>query len=74
MHLNEKEKEELRRLARSSALRKDLRHIRVERLDRLKTKYRCDADIWLMFLNAYNTFINHAPKSFCPLIEKNMKL
>ena len=74
MHLNEKEKEELIRLARSLALRKDLRHIHGQRLDRLKNKSKCDADIWLTFVNAYNAFINHAPKSFCPFIEKNMKL
>ncbi len=66
MRLSEKEKEELMRLAASSSLRDDMRQLAVRRHDSLVARGEADSDEWIAFLNGYNAFVNHIPKTLPP--------
>lgn len=72
--LSEQEKEELRRLAKSTQLREDMQRVAANRHNPFVKDGRVDIEAWLEFLNEYNAFIGHAPKPFRPLIERIMKL
>lgn len=72
--LTEQEKEELRRLAKSTQLRDDMRRVATSRHNPFMKDGRVDIEAWLEFLNEYNAFIGHTPKPFKPMIDRIMKL
>ncbi len=74
MALSEKEKDELRILAKSASLRDDMRHVALNRHNPIVVNGEVDMDLLIEFLDQYNAFINHEPKPFKPMIDKIMKL
>lgn len=66
--------EELLRLARSDKFKNEMRRLREHRFNPLIIRGRVDLDRLIEFFNGYNEFINHEPKPFKPIIDKNMKL
>jgi hypothetical protein len=72
--LEQEERQELLRLAKSSTLREDMHRLASSRYNPLLIDGRVDLDRWLVFLNNYNEFINHTPKPFRPMSDRVMKL
>ncbi len=74
MTINADEKEELLKLAGSASLREDMRYLSAHRHNPLMVDGQVNMDRLLDFLNSYNEFINHEPKPFKPMIDREMKL
>lgn len=72
--LSKKEKEELLRLARSSSLRDDMKHLRENRHNPVIVNGKVDINRLITFLTQFNEFINHKPKPFKKMIDRVMKL
>lgn len=72
--INESEKKELLRLAGSSSLKEDKRYLSAHRHNPVVVDGQVSMDRLLDFLNGFNEFINHEPKPFKPIVEKEMKL
>ncbi|MEK7449273.1 MAG: hypothetical protein AAB019_07285 [Planctomycetota bacterium] len=65
---------ELLRLAGSASLRADLEWIASHRHNPFVKNNRIDVDTYIEFLTQYNEFINHRPKPFVKMIDREMKL
>jgi hypothetical protein len=74
MSLDEEEKKELQRLARSRSLREDLEKLARSRHRIFFSGDAVDTDRVLEFLCEYNAFIHHAPRKFRPIVDRLMKL
>jgi len=72
--INANEKEELLRLARSSSLKDDMQYLSAHRHNPLLLDGKISMDRLLDFLNEFNEFINHEPKPFKPMIDRDMRL
>jgi hypothetical protein len=72
--LSKKEKEDLKRVAASAFVRKDMQHLSANRLNLFIEGQTINMDRLLIFLTEYNEFINHSPKPFKPIIDRIMKL
>ena len=72
--LSKKEKEELRQVAASALLRKDMQHLSANRFNPFMEGQTINMDRLLIFLTEYNEFINHSRKPFKPIIDRIMKL
>ena len=72
--LSEKAKRELRELAESDSFRKDMETVRANRHNPFMKDGKVDVDAYLEFLDQYNEFINHEPKPFRRMIDKDMRL
>ena len=68
------EKKELLDKAASVELRDDMRLLRQTRHKLLREDGQVDIDKWIEFLTEYNEFINHEPKPFAPMLERDMKM
>jgi hypothetical protein len=74
MNITRGAEKELVMLGRSEELRDDM--------DRLKSSWQSpfirngmiDVDLYIEFVEQFNEFINHQPKPFRPMIEKDMRL
>lgn len=74
MRISEKSKKELIRAAKSPSLKRDMQKVSLNSSGPFLKDGKPDADAYMEFLNQFNAFINHAPKPFKPLIEKEFKL
>ncbi|MCX5885958.1 MAG: hypothetical protein NT096_08640 [Proteobacteria bacterium] len=72
--LSEKAKRELRELAESDSFRKDMETVRANRHNPFVKDGKVDVDAYLEFVEQYNEFINHEPKPFRRMIDKDMRL
>ena len=72
--INEEEKRELLRLAGSSSLREDMRYLSSHRHNPVIVNGMVDMDRLIEVLTQFNAAINHEPKPFRPIIDKEMKL
>lgn len=72
--LNEEEKRELKEMANSSKLKEDMRRLSKTRYNPFIVNGNVDLDKFLTFLTEYNYFINHKPKPFRKIIDKDMRL
>lgn len=72
--LSKEEKEELKYFANSSKLREDMQRLAETKYNPFLINGNVDADKILEFLTEYNCFINHAPKIFRKIIDKDMRL
>jgi hypothetical protein len=72
--LNDKEKNELKELARSLQLKGDTERLAAGRYNPFVINGEIDIDKFLSFLTQYNQFINHRPKLFQKIIDKDMRL
>jgi hypothetical protein len=74
MTLSREAEQELRSLAHSAALKNDMAAITVSRHNPFIKAGIVDADAYVFFVSAFNEFINHEPKPFVPMIDKDMRL
>jgi hypothetical protein len=72
--ISEQEKRELLRLAGSLSLREDMEYLSSHRHNPVLVNGMVDMDRLIEFLTQFNEFINHEPKPFMPMIDKEMKL
>lgn len=72
--LNDEERKELLDIARSSKLRQDLRKVLKNRHNPFIVNGNVDIDHLLTFLNEYNYFINHTPRPFRKIIDRDIRL
>ena len=72
--ISKQEKDELLRLAASSSLREDMAYLSAHRHNPVMVDGKIDLDRLIEFLTQFNEFINHKPKPFKPMIDKDMKL
>jgi hypothetical protein len=72
--MSEKEKSELLQMAKSLSLKYDMKHISATRHNPVIVDNKIDMDRLITFLTEYNKFINHRPKTFKPIIDKETKL
>jgi hypothetical protein len=72
--ISEQEKRELLRLAGSLSLREDMEYLSSHRHNPVLVNGMVDMDRLIEFLTQLNEFINHEPKPFMPIIDKEMKL
>lgn len=72
--LSKQEKEEMLRLAASSSLREDMEYLTAHRHNPVIVDGKISIDRLLDFLTQFNEFINHEPKPFKPIIDKDMRL
>ncbi len=72
--ISEEEKKELLRLAESSSLKEDMRHLSATRHNPVMINGKASIDRLITFLSEYNEFINHEPKPFKKIIDRVMKL
>ena len=72
--ISEQEKQELLRLAGSSSLREDMECLSSHRHNPVFANGMVDMDRLIEFLTQLNEFINHQPKPFRPMTDKEMKL
>lgn len=72
--LSKEEKRELKKLAKSSKLKEDMQKLESYRHNPFMVQDKINIDRFLTFLNEYNKFINHHPKPFRKIIDKDMRL
>jgi hypothetical protein len=66
--------EELLELAGSEGLRKDMEMLKAQWETPFIKDGRVDVDAYIEFVMQFNEFINHKPKPFKPMIDRDMKL
>lgn len=74
MVIREDEKRELLRLACSSFLREDMKYLSTHRHNPVIVDGKVNMDRLIEFLNGFNEFINHQPKPFKKIIDRDMRL
>ncbi len=74
MNITREAGKELVRLGRSEALRDDMNKLKSSWQSPFIRNGVIDADLYIEFVEQFNAFINHQPKPFQPMIEKDMKL
>jgi hypothetical protein len=72
--LSKAAQEELRELARSEALRREMDAVSRSRHNPFIKAGAVDVDAYIEFVSAFNEFINHEPKPFAPMNGKNFRL
>lgn len=72
--INEQEKRELLRLAGSSSLRENMEYLSSHRHNPVLVNGIADMDRLIEFVTQFNEFINHQPKPFRRMMERDMKL
>lgn len=72
--LSDKAEKELVDLSRSDSLRRDMEIVTSNRLNPFVRNGIIDADAFVSFVTEYNEFINHRPKPFVPMADKDMRL
>jgi len=74
MKLSEKAEKELIELAGSEDFRRDMERLSMRNRTPFMKDGLPDADAFIEFVMQFNEFINHKPKPFKPMIDKDMKL
>jgi len=74
MNLSQKAEKELLELARSEEFRKDMDLIKKRWHNPFIKNGEVDIDAYIEFVQQFNEFINHEPKPFRPMIDKDMLL
>ncbi len=74
MRISEEAAKELLELAKSESFRKDMELLRSHRHNPFIKDGKVDIDAYIEFVQQFNEFINHEPKPFKPMIEKDMRL
>lgn len=66
--------DEIRELSRSGTLRRDMEALAGGRHNPFVKDGIVDCDAYITFVTGYNEFINHEPKRFVPMVDKDMRL
>lgn len=72
--ISDVEKIELLRLVKSKSMKKDMELISHQRHNPVIIDGKISMDRLVEFLTQFNEFINHEPKPFEPIIDKDMRL
>ncbi|MBI4843633.1 MAG: hypothetical protein HY809_04830 [Nitrospirae bacterium] len=72
--ISEETAKELLELAKSESFRKDMKTIASKWRTPFIKDGEVDFDAYIEFVQQFNEFINHEPKPFKPMMEKEMKL
>jgi len=74
MKLSRKMEEELLELAGSEDLRKDMEMLKAQWKTPFVKDAGIDVDAYIGFVMQFNEFINHKPKPFKAMLDRDMKL
>ena len=74
MTLSPEAAKELLDLANSESMRRDMETIASRRHNPFVKDGEVDVEAYIEFVTGFNEFINHQPKPFKPMIDKNMRL
>jgi hypothetical protein len=74
MKLSERAEKELVELGKSEKLRKDMEMLRSEWQTPFIKAGEVDIDAYIEFVQQFNEFINHEPKPFKAMIDRDMRL
>lgn len=74
MKISENIKKELLKYSKSVSLKKDMQKIAINKHNPFLKDGMIDSDVYIEFVSQFNEFINHTPRPFKPLQEKDMKL
>lgn len=74
MKLSIEAEKELVELAKSESFKKDMEILDRRHRSPFIIEGRVDVDSYIEFVTQFNEFINHEPKPFKPMIERDMKL
>lgn len=74
MKLTDDEKSSLLNLASSTSMKADMKILAKQRYNPLVVSGEIDIDRVLEFMSEFNEFINHEPKPFKPIVDKEMRL
>jgi len=74
MKLSQKAEKELIDLAKSDSFKKDIEMLRSRWQMPFIRDGKVDADAYIEFVTQFNEFINHEPKPFKPIIDRDMRL
>jgi hypothetical protein len=74
MMLSKTAEEELRALSRSQTLKNDMEAVMDSRHNPFLKAGAADADTYIAFATSFNEFINHEPKPFAPIVDRDMRL
>jgi hypothetical protein len=72
--ISEAEKKALPVSAKSASLREDMRYLMEHRHNPVLVDGVVDMDRLIHFLTGFNEFIDHEPKPFKPMIDRDIKL
>jgi hypothetical protein len=72
--ITEKEKHEGIEIMQSQSLREDMRNVAAHGGNSLVKNRKVAVDQFIEFVTTFNEFVNHMPKPFKPIADKNMKL
>lgn len=74
MTLSKEAQAEIRNLAHSKDLQKDMAAVAASRHNPFLKEGEVDVDAYIEFVSSYNEFINHEPKPFKRMIDKDVRL
>jgi len=74
MKMSDCAEKELAELGSSEKLKKDMEMLRSQWQTPFIKSSEVDIDAYIDFVQQFNEFINHEPRPFKPMIEKDMKL
>jgi hypothetical protein len=74
MKFSQKAEKELIELAKSESFKRDIEMLRSRWQTPFIKNGEVDIDAYIEFVTQFNEFINHEPKPFKPMIDREMKL
>ncbi len=74
MRLTDAELAEFQRFSESPEAKQDFERLLRHRHNPLAEEGSVDVDRLMLFLNGYNAFLGHAPKTPTPFVERHMRL
>ncbi len=74
MKLSEKAGKELIELGKSEGLKKDMEMLSSQWQSPFVKDGSVDIDAYIEFVQQFNEFINHEPKPFKPMLDRDMRL
>jgi hypothetical protein len=74
MKLSPAAQKELIELAHSESFKEDMDALAVRWRRPFLKDGEVDVDAYIVFVTAFNEFINHEPKPFNPMLDRDMKL
>ncbi|MBZ0156072.1 MAG: hypothetical protein K8I29_07630 [Alphaproteobacteria bacterium] len=74
MDFSSKAADEVRRLSLAESFRDDMDIVAKQRHNPFVKEGRVDTDAYIEFVTQFNEFINHEPKPFQRIIDRDMRL
>ncbi len=74
MNVSDQSQEELLKQSQSVVFKKDMDIVARQKHNPFIKNGRVDVDAYIEFVTQYNEFINHKPKPFIRMIDRDMRL